>query len=171
MGIRLVLPTSGPLQNDADAPISTRKSRARRKVMNSEDKIFESRLVSWREITARALLGDAVVDNIGPDAFIADTQLDRIIACTQARRITSPDDIIREVDWDLVKDHAQAIFDLISTSYTITQALPATSATPAFLEDGAEATSAFIDSRIPGGVTRTKPRSCGACGGKGHNRM
>lgn len=116
---------------------------------NLRDKIFE-----WRLENAVKKLGVLAIRKYGPELFLSDQLVDRIVDCAHHGKITLCDHLLKETHWrkDRVDEFGESLLTVLR-SLPLSLAAPVNSALPS------------ISAKAP-----VKERRCGACGITGHNR-
>lgn len=109
----LCVPTVPSAMNDIMNARPTRSSASHIKLIEPTPTTRDLRaaLVEWRKQAAVEKLGKMVFQQFGPIVLLSDRILDRLVACAQARKISTPQCIRRETHWkpDLVAAYGPAI--------------------------------------------------------------
>jgi hypothetical protein len=128
--------------------------------MGAREHEFMSVLFTWRDATAVQEYGEAWVQLNGPEVFMLDDVVLRIVDCAHAGKPHFAQDLHHETKWDLdsITDHWPHIESLIKAHWPD----PAPNAEPAPPSEPAQVNA-------PMNTTVAK-RKCGACGREGHQR-
>lgn len=114
---------------------------------NLRGKIFE-----WRRENATKKLGAMAIRKYGPELFLPDQLVDRIVDCSQYGKITSLEHLLKETHWrkDRVTEFGDSLLNMLQSN-------PINPTAPLANE--------LILAKAP-----VKERRCGVCGQTGHNR-
>lgn len=110
-----LLKTLRVMPSDAirDATTRTGRSQIRKYEQDETDKKLEEQLREWRNKRAKEVLKDADYKDFGPDLFLHEKKLSRIIDCAHRNKISSIADIVKETSWRRAEQHGGEIIAIL----------------------------------------------------------
>lgn len=70
-------------------------------------------LHSYRQKRMREKFGEAMLNDLGPRAILPDGVIQRLVECTEAKKILLVDDIKKETKWKEVHEYGQDVLEII----------------------------------------------------------
>ncbi|OJT09442.1 hypothetical protein TRAPUB_13660 [Trametes pubescens] len=159
-----------PSPTDISRPSAPRASHIETKYnMNATDIAFRRALHDFRRAETLKTFGRAHLNNMGTGMIMGDEELSRIADCARARKLSSLDELFKEVKWDLTWELGEGILELVATHYPPPPApLASHPLRPQSTTAGANANAnANAESE---GTRAMIVRRCGACLQPGHTR-
>lgn len=80
-----------------------------------DDTKLESKLMDWRDQRAANILPRAMLRSLGPDIFMTDGVIDRLVLCAHKGKISSCDDILRETSWKDSLKYGEELLNILES--------------------------------------------------------
>lgn len=130
----------------------------------ASDHALRSAILEWRKLKAREVFGDALPRDLGNDLFMSTIVIERIIACAHGRKLSSIDNMIRELDWarDRIEMHGVALLDMVR-QFTPPNPYTEHAVAPPIVAGSSSGTAGTLSEN-----RKRKPPMCGRCGNIGH---
>ena len=128
--------------------------------MTSRDKDLKTALLNWRREQAITKFGNVLVRTYGPNIFMSDEIVERIVICVHGDKLKTATHISKETHWceDRVHDHAESLLALIKT-YSIIP--PGSTSASTSMQESSSASPSVQKQR-------RSPPKCSKCRQEGH---
>ncbi|TDL14194.1 P-loop containing nucleoside triphosphate hydrolase protein [Rickenella mellea] len=150
---------------------STTQTQARSVIRKYEksaiDKKLEDDLFLWRDREAQLALSPAHYIDFGPDIFLPETVVHRIINCAHYGKIENPEDVFRETRWSGSEQYSKAILGILRAARPLPALTPVFASTPS--APFASLTSALNRGQQESPTPTRRPIQCSACKQLGHS--
>ena len=85
--------------------------------LTSSDTDLKTALLNWRREQAITKFGNVLVRTYGPNIFMSDEIIERIVVCVHGDKLKKAAHILKETHWceDRIHDHAESLLALIKT--------------------------------------------------------
>jgi hypothetical protein len=136
-----------------------RKSHIKPFEMTPTCKELRHALFDWRKGHAMAMFGESVVERLGAKLLLPDESIDRLVACSQAFKITTVSDITKETGWtnedNWVEKLGESLLAILHKHFPLPLPLPLPE---------------ILVTTENGTLLAKQKRSCSACGATDHIR-
>ncbi|KAJ3560032.1 hypothetical protein NP233_g11097 [Leucocoprinus birnbaumii] len=155
-------------------PTLIRRSRIPPFTMTSEDQRLADALRTWQQDKAVETMGPVLLRMYGSRYFMADSVVDRIVACCHYNKITSVEHLTKELDWDenLIQAHGPSLLSVIVSCKPPPLPLPLGPAQASNPNIPSASSSNAHQRRLqqPPGPRKPYTGRCGSCGKIGHRK-